>query len=99
MSLHPYLAYGLCIHAYLVCPELPSHPQPRADPDVIVRLLAPVSTLSNTLDNGYFEVRPGIFRLAIPGVSEYRGEEGKRIFIEPLVDGSTDKVGVFLLGS
>ena len=27
MSLHAYWAYGLCIHADLVCPELPSHPQ------------------------------------------------------------------------
>jgi hypothetical protein len=99
MSLHAYWAYGLCIHADLVCPELPSHPQPSADPDVIVRLLAPVSTLSNTLDNGYFEVRPGIFRLAIPGVGQYRVEEGKRIFIEPLVDASIDKVRLFLLGS
>jgi hypothetical protein len=99
MSLNAYWAYGLSIHADMVCPELPVNPQPAADPDVVVRLLAPVSTISDSLENGYFEVGPRIFRLAIPGVGQYRVEEGKRIFIEPLADASIDKVRLFLLGS
>lgn len=99
MSVNAYWAYGLCIHADLVCPELRSHPQPSTSPDVVIRLLAPVSTVSDTLEHGYFEVQPGVFRLAIPGVGQYRVEEGKRIFIEPLVDASIDKVRLFLLGS
>jgi hypothetical protein len=99
MSPNAYWAYGLSIHADLVCPELPSHPQASAAPDVVIRLLAPVSTISTTLEHGYFEVRPGVFRLAIPGVGQYTVEEGKRIFIEPLVDASIDKVRLFLLGS
>jgi hypothetical protein len=99
MSLNAYWAYGLSIHADLVCPELPLHPRPSATPDVIIRLLAPVSDISTTLDSGYFEVRPGVFRLAIPGVGQFRVEEGKRIFIEPLADASIEKLRLFLLGS
>jgi hypothetical protein len=99
MALNAYWAYGLSIHADLVCPELPAHPQPSAEPDVAIRLLAPVATVSDTLEHGYFEVRPGVFRLAIPGVGQYRVEEGKRISIEPLAEASMDKVRLFLLGS
>jgi len=75
------------------------HPQANAAPDVEIRLLAPVASVSDTLEHGYFEVRPGVFQLAIPGVGQYRVEEGKRIFIEPLADASIDKVRLFLLGS
>jgi hypothetical protein len=99
MPLNAYWAYGLSIHAELVCPELPLHRRPGAEPDVVVRMLAPVTAVSDALEHGYFEVRPGVFRLAIPGVGQYRVEEGRRIFIEPLVDASVDKVRLFLLGS
>jgi hypothetical protein len=105
MSLNAYWAYGLSIHADLVCPELPPHPQPSREPDVVIRLLAPVASISDTLEHGYFEVRPGVFRLAMPGVGEYRVEDGKRIFIEPLADAlidaasQLDKIRLFLLGS
>ena len=99
MSLNAYWAYGLSIHADLVCPELPLHPEANAAPDVEIRLLAPVASVSDTLEHGYFEVRPGVFQLAVPGVGQYRVEEGKRIFIEPLADASIDKVRLFLLGS
>jgi hypothetical protein len=99
VSLNCYWAYGLCIHADLNCPELPAHPEPNAEPDVVVRTMSPCSSVSETLEQGYYEVRPGVFRLAIPGVGQYTVEEGKRIFIEPLADSSMDKVRLFLLGS
>lgn len=72
---------------------------PSAVPDVVIRLLAPVSTVSASLESGYFEVRPGVFRLAIPGVGQYTVEEGKRILVEPLADAAIEKVRLFLLGS
>ena len=49
--------------------------------------------------NGHFEVQSRIFRLAVPGVAQYRVEEGKRIFIEPLFEADPDKIRLFLLGS
>jgi len=86
MPLNVYWAYGLRIHAELDCPELPPHSQKAGNPDVTVRLLPPVSGVLEPLEDGYYEVRPGTFRLAVPGVAQYRVEEGCRIFIEPLPD-------------
>lgn len=99
MPLNTYWAYGLCIQADMLCPELPVHPQAGAEPDVVVRLLAPVASISESLEHGYFEVGPRVFRLAIPGVGQYRVEDGSRIFVEPLADAAIDKVRLFLLGS
>ena len=99
MSLNAYWVYGLRIHAELDCPELPPCPRPSLAPDVTIRLLKPLPGDLDTLENGNFEVRPGIVRLAIPGVAQYRVEEGKSIFIEPVADASPDKIRLFLLGS
>jgi hypothetical protein len=99
MSLNAYWAYGLRIHAEMVCPELPSHPQPAGIPDVTIRLLSPVSSVSETLENGYFEVQPGVFRLAVPGVARYQVEHGNSILIEPLAEASPEEIRLYLLGS
>ena len=60
MSLNAYWAYGLRIHAEIVCSELPAHPEPAGNPDVTIRLLSPVESISETLANGYYEVRAGV---------------------------------------
>jgi hypothetical protein len=99
MSLNAYWAYGLRIDAEIVCPELPLHPQPDGDPDVTIRLLSPVPSVSESLEEGYYEVRPGAFRMAVAGVAQYLLEEGNRITIEPAAGGSPEEVRLFLLGS
>jgi len=99
MSLKAYWAYDLRIHAELECPELPSLSVEGGNPDVTVRLLPPREDALEALENGYYEVQSGVFSLAIPGVAQYRVEEGQRIFITPLPDAPTDKVRLFLLGS
>jgi hypothetical protein len=99
MSFYAYWAYGLRIHAEIACPELPPHPQPVGEPDVTISLLPPRDGALDSLENGHYEVRPGLFRLAQKGVGQYRVEEGKRIFVEPVADAEPDKVRLFLLGS
>ena len=99
MSLNAYWAYGLRIHAELACPELPFLPLEAGNPDVTIRLLPSAEDALESLENGYYEVQPGIFRLVVPGVAQYRVEEGSRIFIEPLPDVPLEKVRLFLLGS
>ncbi len=99
VSVNAYSAYGLRIHAEIASPELPLDPRPDGNPDVIIRLRPAVSSISETLENGYYEVRPGAFRLAVPGVGQYLVEEGKRIWIEPLAGSSPEEIRLFLLGS
>jgi hypothetical protein len=99
MSLNIYWAYGLCLYSEVICPELPPHPEPSAAPDVTIRMLPSVSAVTESLRNGYFEVSPGGFHMAIPGVAKYHVEEGKQILIEPLDGASPDEVRLFLLGS
>ena len=99
MSLNAYWAYGLSIHAELACPELPFLALEAGKPDVTIRLLPSSEDALEPLENGYYEVQPGIFRLAVQGVAQYRVEEGSRIFIEPLPDVPLEKVRLFLLGS
>jgi hypothetical protein len=65
----------------------------------MIRLLPPVESVSESLENGYFEVRPGIFRIAVAGVAQYLVEEGNRISVEPIAGASPDEVRLFLLGS
>jgi hypothetical protein len=99
MSLNAYWAYGLRIHSELACPELPSLPLEAGNPDVTIHLLPAAEDALESLENGYYEVQPGIFRLAVRGVAQYRVEEGSRIFIEPLPDVPLEKIRLFLLGS
>ena len=99
MSLNAYWAYGLRIHAELACPELPFLPLEAGSPDVTIRLLPPAEDALESLENGYYEVQPGVFRLVVPGVAQYRVEEGKRIFITPLPDVPLETVRLYLLGS
>ena len=99
MSLNGYWAYGLRIHADLECPELPSLPVELGKPDVTIHLLPPATEAPESLENDFFEVRPGIVRIAVPEVAQYRIEEGRRIFITPLPGVSADKLRLFLLGS
>jgi hypothetical protein len=99
MSVNTYWAYGLRIDAEIECPELPIDPEPTGSPDVTIRLLPPVPTVADTLENGYYEVRPGIFRLAVPQVAQYRVEGGSRISVEPQLGSSPGEVRLFLLGS
>jgi len=99
MSLYKYWAYGLCIHSELACPELPLHPQPTAGPDVSICLSPPVRSTLDPMEHCYFEVRPGLFRLAIEGVAQYTVQDGSSIVIEPVIDASPEKVRLFLLGS
>jgi len=99
MSVNAYWAYGLRIDAEIECRELPIDPEPRGSPDVTIRLLPSVPAVAETLENGYFEVRPGIFRLTVPQVARYWVEEGSRISIEPQEGSSPAEVRLFLLGS
>jgi hypothetical protein len=99
MAVNAYWAYGLRIHAELVCPELPPHPQQTGNPDVTIEILPPAMPASEAPANGCYEVQPGSFRLTVPGVAHYRVEEGRRIFIEPLPDAQPEKIRLFLLGS
>ena len=99
MPLNAYWAYGLRIHANLECPELWPHPQESGNPDVTIHLLPPSEEVQESPENGLYEVQPGIFRLSVPGVAQYRVEEGRRIVIQPLADVPLEKVRLFLLGS
>ena len=95
MTLNAYWAYGIRIHAEIVCPELPPHPQPIGNPDVTIRLLPSVDRVAENLENGYFEVRPGVFRLAVTGVAQYLVEEGNRISVEPVTGAAPKKFACF----
>jgi hypothetical protein len=99
MSHNAYWAYGIRIHAEIICPELPQHPQPTGNPDVTIRLLPPIESVAENLENGYFEVRPGVFRLAVTGVAQYLVEEGNRISVEPVTGATLEEIRLFLLGS
>lgn len=99
MPLTAYSAYGLRIHTEMVFPELRLHPQPQGKPDVTIRLLPPIDSVSATLANGYYEVQPNVFRMAVPEVGMYRVEEGKRITVAPLAGAAPDEVRLFLMGS
>jgi hypothetical protein len=79
---------------------VPSFPSSRrgGNPDVTIRLLPPAANALESLENGYYEVQPGIFRLAVPGVAQYRVEEGRRIFIAPLPDVPARKVTPVFVG-
>jgi len=99
MSNNTYSIYGLRIHTEIACPGLPSDPQPDGNPDVTIRLLPPVPEASESLENGYYEVRPGVFRLEMRGVGRYLVEDGSRISVEPSEGASADQVRLFLLGS
>ena len=99
MSLNAYWAYGLCIHTEIVCPELPLHLQPSGDPDVTILLLPPVPSVSESLENGYYEVRPGVFRMAVSAVAQYLVEEGIRISVQPQAGAAAEEIRLFLLGS
>lgn len=99
MSVNTYWAFGLRIQGEMECPELPLDPRPTGNPDVIVRLRPQVPSVSESLENGYYEVRPGVFRLAVPGVGRYFVEEGRQISIEPQAGSSPEEIRLFLLGS
>lgn len=99
MSNNAYNIYGLRIQTEIACPGLPFDPRPDGNPDVTIRLLPPVPAASESLENGYYEVRPGVFRLEIRGVGRYLVEEGSRISVEPMEGSSADEVRLFLLGS
>jgi hypothetical protein len=99
IPLNQYWAYGLRIQTDMECPELASAPVETEHPDVAIRLLPPAANALESLENGYYEVQPGVFRLAMPGVALYRVEEGRRIFITPLPDVPAEKIRLFLLGS
>jgi hypothetical protein len=99
MSVNAYWAYGLSIHADLVCPELPPHPHPAGDPDVTIRVLGGEAAALRPLLDRRYEVQPGRFRLDIPGVARYSVEDGKHVLIEPLADSTPEKIRLFLLGS
>jgi hypothetical protein len=99
MSLTEYRAYGLHIHSQLECPELLPYPSGNDNPDVTIHLLPATPNALELLENCEYEVQPGAFRLAVPGVAFYSVEEGRRIFITPLPDVPADSLRLFLLGS
>ncbi len=99
MSLNKYYAHGLHIQSEIDCPELPLDPQPNGTPDVTIRMLTPVPGISESLENGYYDVKPGVFRLAVRGVGQYLVEEGSRVSIEPVAGSSPEEVRLYLLGS
>ena len=99
MSVNSYWAYGLNIQSDLMCPELLSHPHPTSAPDVTISLAAPESLEFTSLGGRRYDVRPGRFRLEVPGVARYSVEDGKWILIEPLPESSVEMIRLFLLGS
>jgi len=105
MALNAYWAYGLRIHAELLCPELPSLlrsplAQKVGEPDVTIHLLPAVSSSPQAIEvRSYFDVQHGVFNLTIPNVAHYRVEDGSQIFVEPLVGSTPEKVRLFLFGS
>jgi hypothetical protein len=99
MSNNAYSIYGLRIQTEIACPGLPFDPHPDGNPDVTIRLLQPVPIVSESLEDGYYEVRPGVFRLEIKGVGRYLVEDGSRISVEPVEGSSADEIRLFLLGS
>jgi len=99
MHLNAYWAYGLRIQAELQCPELPADAQAEGKADVTIRLLPASGAAMEALENGYYEVHPGVFRLAVPGVAQYRVEEGRLITVEPATDAAPERLRLFLLGS
>jgi hypothetical protein len=66
---------------------------------VTIHLLPPSEEALESAENGPYEVQPGIFRLSVRGVAQYRVEEGRRIVIQPLANVPLEKVRLFLLGS
>jgi hypothetical protein len=99
MSVYTYWAYGLRIQANVECPELPAMSVETGNPDVVICLLPPRVNALESMENGYCEVQPMVFRLAVPKVAFYRVEQGRRIVITPLPDASTEELRLFLLGS
>jgi hypothetical protein len=99
MSVNSYWAYGLNIQSDLICPELPSHPHPTSAPDVTISLAASESLELTPLGDRRYDVRPGYFRLDVPGVARYSVEDGSCILIEPLPESSVEMIRLFLLGS
>jgi len=99
MSNNAYSIYGLRIHTEIACPGLPFDPYPDGSPDVTIRLLPAVPADSESLENGHYEVRPGVFRLEIKGVGRYLVEDGSRISVEPIEGSTADEIRLFLLGS
>ncbi|MGD0546291.1 MAG: hypothetical protein ABR991_00500 [Terracidiphilus sp.] len=99
MSLTEYWAYGLHIHSELECPELTPYADGTDNADVTIHLLPASPNALEFLENGEYEVQPGFFRLAVPGVAFYRVEEGRRIFIAPLPDVPASGLRLYLLGS
>jgi hypothetical protein len=94
-----YSAYGLQIHSDIECPELLFHPGPPGKPDVTIRLLSSEEMHPESLENGSYQVRPEVFRLAVSGVGQYLVEKGCRISVVPLAGSSPEEVRLFLLGS
>jgi hypothetical protein len=99
VSSSDYSTYGLHIRSEIDCPELLPYPQPGNVPDVTIRSLPPVPGVAESLENKYYEVRSGVFRLAIPGVAQYTVESGSRISVESVAGASADEVRLYLLGS
>lgn len=99
MPYNSYRAYGLRIDAEISCPELQPDTHPIGDPDVTVRLLPPVESIPENVNDSFYQVHPGVFRMAVPGVAQYVVEQGRHISIKPLASASIDEVRLFLLGS
>jgi len=94
-----YRVFGLGIRSEIACPGLPIDPRPDRNPDVAIRLLPPAPEPAEPLENGYYEVRPGVFRFTVQGVARYLVENGSRISVEPIQGSSADEVRLFLMGS
>lgn len=99
MHVNRYWAYGLRICSEIECPELPVDQEASGAPDVTIQLLPPVTSLPESLEQGYYEVRQGMFRMNVSQVAHYRVENGCRMLVEPLVGVSVDQTRLFLLGS
>lgn len=99
MPKNAYSVYGLHIHSEIACPELSLDPGPARNPDVTIRLLPAVSGGEQFPAESDYEVRPGLFHLAVKGVGRYRVEQGIRITVEPVAGASADEVRLYLMGS
>jgi hypothetical protein len=99
MALKGYSAYGLRIHSELECPELRSRSVEMGNPDVTVHMLAPSTEDLESLGTSGYEVQPGVFRMFVPGVAQYRVEGGSRILITPFPNAPAEELRLFLLGS
>ncbi|MCB2264405.1 MAG: hypothetical protein LGR52_15920 [Candidatus Thiosymbion ectosymbiont of Robbea hypermnestra] len=83
-ELYYYSAHGLCIASELVCPELKSRQPPQSEPDVTICFGHLSDQLPDCVyDDGFSQVKPGVYFLKLAGIARFLVSSGKNIIIQP----------------